>query len=165
MYRIASNGYVNTLTGQNYEDPNRCQVYAYLQSLSSIKIAGAYNTQQCVRELDITKSTPQFINNYVGVTNYGSVSIFQLILYFDNGGSGAALKEGTMTTGGGFGNGVRRTAYMNSTDVYDQNTIYLRNVEITASGIAKRYLTSGELSTKVNLRVGNNSDNPSTPVS
>ena len=128
--KIATMQYINDLTGKNYSNPTKCEVYAYISSLSVIYVpSGPYSSNQCVKEKDITVIQQEEINTKVTMRNLGPNHVYMAALTFSDGFSNTA----TASTGGGFSNGSTRTASMSNSTVYKKDRVYLDKVVISAA--------------------------------
>lgn len=128
--KIATMQYINDLTGKNYANPAKCEVYGYISSLSAIDVtAGTYSSSQCVMEKDITARQQEQINTKVTMRNLGPNHVYMANLTFSDGFSNTA----TASTGGGFSNGSTRTTSMSNSTVYKKDKVYLDKVVITAA--------------------------------
>lgn len=129
--KIATMQYINDLTGKNYSNPTRCDVYGYISSLAIVidVPVGTYSSNQCVMEKDITVKQQEQINTKVTIRNLGPNNVFSITLTFSDGPSNTA----TANTGGGFSNGSTRTTVMSNSAVYKKDKVYLDKVVISAA--------------------------------
>lgn len=131
--KIATMQYINDLTGRNYSNPTRCDVYGYISSLAIVidVPVGTYSSNQCVMEKDITVKQQEeiSISTKVTIRNLGPNNVFSITLTFSDGSSNTA----TANTGGGFSNGSTRTTVMSNSAVYKKDKVYLDKVVISAA--------------------------------